>query len=368
MRDSMIAFTLDAMAKCGLGVEAHAFADPAGPMRTNVDLFLGKKRPGSRAMFKVLFMLALPAVGKWLKLSFLNAESSRFLVDVIRRTLEHRRRHGERRGDFIDLCKDALESVHGKGGEGKENEDENENDDSDDLQFERDAAVRPSSPVHSQFGADEVEAYLIANAFVLFFAGFDTSSNVLANMMYYLAKNPEVQERAHAEVAGLLDERGEGAPLDYAAVHSLGYLDMVVHETLRMFPLINLERVCVRDYELPGTGFTVPEGMLVQVPAAQMMQDERFFPNPAAFNPEHFSAEARAARSPYAFLGFGQGPRNCVGMRFALTAVKVAAIKTLARYRVVPSARTVDRLVPDPKLTGTVPIGGVFLKVESRGE
>ena len=53
-------------------------------------------------------------------------------------------------------------------------------------------------------------------------------------------------------------------------------------------------------------------------------QDERYYPNPHQFNPDNFSKEARQSRSPYTFLGFGQGPRACIGMRFALLEAKVA--------------------------------------------
>jgi cytochrome P450 len=52
-----------------------------------------------------------------------------------------------------------------------------------------------------------------------------------------------------------------------------------------------------------------------------IMKDERFFENPEKFDPENFSPEKKSERSPYTFLAFGQGPRNCIGMRFALLQV-----------------------------------------------
>ncbi len=39
----------------------------------------------------------------------------------------------------------------------------------------------------------------------------------------------------------------------------------VVNEALRVYPLTFVERLCVKDYKVPGTNFVVPKGMLVQI-------------------------------------------------------------------------------------------------------
>ena len=55
------------------------------------------------------------------------------------------------------------------------------------------------------------------------------------------------------------------------------------------------------------------------------MKESALFPNPDVFDPDNFSPEAKANRSPYANLILGQGPRNCIGMSFGLLQVRDSA-------------------------------------------
>jgi len=96
------------------------------------------------------------------------------------------------------------------------------------------------------------------------------------------------------------------------------------------------------------------------------MRDAKFFENPKEFNPDNFSAESKAKRNPYAYMGFGQGPRNCIGMRFALLQVKTAIIRLIANYEIVEGNKTVQELIPDPFSRSFMPKGGIWLKIKQR--
>ena len=86
---------------------------------------------------------------------------------------------------------------------------------------------------------------------------------------------------------------------DYSTIMNLPYLDMVLHETLRMHPaLSHLERHCTKDYKIPGSDVVIKAGEDVQINVIGIHTDEQYFPNPGQFNPENFSKKSKASRSP----------------------------------------------------------------------
>ena len=53
-----------------------------------------------------------------------------------------------------------------------------------------------------------------------------------------------------------------------------------------------------------------------------------------------FTPEEKAKRHPCAYLPFGHGPRNCIGMRFALLEVKMALIAIVQKYKIALAPET----------------------------
>merc|ERR1711872_769744 len=94
--------------------------------------------------------------------------------------------------------------------------------------------------------------------------------------------------------------------------------------------------------------------------------DPEYFPNPTLFNPDNFSKEAKASRSPYTFLGFGQGPRACIGMRFTLLEAKLGLAAVLHKVSFERCEKTQDDLEIDPRSTLGYVKGGLWAKVVKR--
>ena len=71
------------------------------------------------------------------------------------------------------------------------------------------------------------------------------------------------------------------------------------------------------DYHLTEMNFTVPKGMHIQIGGIGIMREQKYYKNPLHFDPESHFEDDSGSLYPSSFMAFGQGPRNCIGMRFA---------------------------------------------------
>jgi len=83
---------------------------------------------------------------------------------------------------------------------------------------------------------------------------------------------------------------------------------------MRLYPpALRIERLCTKDYPIPGTDCVIPKGNLVAIAAEGIHSDPKHYPDPTKFDIERFSTENKAKRNPYSYMPFGIGPRNCIG-------------------------------------------------------
>lgn len=87
-------------------------------------------------------------------------------------------------------------------------------------------------------------------------------------------------------------------------------------ETLRKYPSAFLTfRKATEDYKIPGSKHVIKKGEQVIIPNIAIQNDPQFWNNPEHFDPDRFTAEETAKRPNLSFIPFGEGPRNCIGMR-----------------------------------------------------
>ena len=162
-------------------------------------------------------------------------------------------------------------------------------------------------------------------------AAHDTLASSLSALIYFLAFNPDWQERLREEMKALGLARGE--PLPYELIDALPLTEMAFNESMRLFPPVPATRRCaMRDTEFGG--FRIPRGTRVVVNPLCTQRMPEVWPDPETFDPLRFSDEAVRARHKYAFTPFGGGAHMCLGQRFAYLQAKCFAYHLLSTAEV----------------------------------
>ncbi|XP_014652559.1 PREDICTED: cytochrome P450 3A12-like [Ceratotherium simum simum] len=210
-------------------------------------------------------------------------------------------------------------------------------------------------------GAALSDLEFVAQSIIFIFAGYKTTSSSLSFLIYILAIHCDVQQKLQEDIDATFPNK---APPTYDTLVQMEYLDMVLKESLRLFPIAGrIERVYKKNMEISRV--FIPKGTVVMVPTFALPQASEFWPEPEEFHPKRFSKENKDSINPYLYLLFGTGPRNCIGMRFAIMNMKLAVIRMLQNFSFKPCKETQIPLKLGPQ--GLIqPQKPIVLKVESR--
>jgi cytochrome P450 len=195
-----------------------------------------------------------------------------------------------------------------------------------------------TDPEYKRLGITEETA--IAVAFEFFLASYEGVRTTLSLLTYQLAMEPEIQTRLLEELDAALDRNG--GRVSSETVSELPFMTACLSETLRFRPsFYRLDRVCAKDWEY--NGIRVKKGMLVMFPLYAVHQDPLQYSEPEIYDPDRFMPEKKEKIDPYALLSFGQGPRACIGQRFAYDMLKVVLAHYLKEFRIERRVDTVFR-------------------------
>ncbi|XP_062700047.1 cytochrome P450 4d2-like [Aedes albopictus] len=168
------------------------------------------------------------------------------------------------------------------------------------------------------------------------FAGHDTTASAITFLLYVMAKYPEVQQKVYEEAVSVLGDSIE-TPITLSALNDLKYLDLVVKESLRMFPPVPyISRSTIKEVELSGCNIPVDTNITVGI--YNMHHNPKYFPEPEKFIPERFEAERGVEKQhPYAYVPFSAGSRNCIGQKFAQYEIKskISKVVRLCRMELI---------------------------------
>ncbi|CAL1287241.1 unnamed protein product [Larinioides sclopetarius] len=270
------AFTMDVIANAAFGTQIDSHNDPQNPFVQHV-----KKMVDGFSLITMILALNAP---DWFwkfvptNLNPVRIDKEHFFRNITMSVIQQRKESGRRYNDLLQIMIDAAyEANQAELTELAEDETD---------RFGSIISDGTASSTQKYKSLSEIE--LLAQCVLLFFVGYETTSSNLTFCAYSLATNPEWQEKLIKEVDEAFEKHSE---MSYDAVRDMKILDAVISETLRMHP---------------------PLAMFLEAPK----------------HPQ------------YAYIPFGMGPRNCLGMRFALLEIKICLSTILRHFRIKPHSST----------------------------
>jgi len=244
------------------------------------------------------FLVALPKAELFLGLPFPRLrrfrQARKRLDEIVYQMIDEHRTGGVDRGDLLSMLLEARDEETGEGMSDEQIRDE---------------------------------------AMTIFLAGYETMANALTWTWYCLSQNPKAEARMHEEIDSVL----KGRVPEFADLPNLKYVEMVMAETMRLYPPAwIMGRKAIDDFDLGP--YHLPAGSSVFMSQYIMHRNPEYFPDPERFNPARFTTEAKANRPRFAYFPFGGGARQCIGESFAWMegVLLLATIAQQWKFRLVP--------------------------------
>ncbi|XP_039312861.1 probable cytochrome P450 6a14 [Solenopsis invicta] len=325
-------YTTDVIMSTAFGVKSNCIEESNNQYR------IQRKKYFGITPIKVALIFYMPQVMNFLSIPATPPSVTKFYINMFRENVEYRKAHHIVRHDFMNLLIQLM--------------------DRDFVDPEDNKTIINESSNITKLTMEEAAA----QSFIFFAAGFETSATTMTFALYELAQQHDIQDKTRNEIDEVLTKHGE---LTYDAVNDMTYLQKVISETLRKYPPVSiLNRICTKEIELPN--FRVPKGTLITIPLLELHRDLSIYQDPDKFDPERFNADEIKERHPYAYMPFGEGPRNCIGLRFGYLQVKVGLLSLLSKYKFKLHSRTAVPLTFYEGALVLQPKSGVHLIIEPR--
>ncbi|KAF5308637.1 hypothetical protein FQR65_LT06098 [Abscondita terminalis] len=320
-------FTMDVVASCAVGLKAESFKYENTEFRTMAERILS---PSFFTNLKLYFLFALPSLAKFLKLKFVPDDAANYFRKLVNQTIKYREEENIVRHDFLNNMQDIKLSL------GTDN-----------------------------FTNEDITIHLVG----FFMDGFETSSVVLSHALYELAANPVYQEILKREIEEVLDNCGK---FDYYTLRDMDFLNRFLDESLRLHPAdMFISKICTETITFPsptgkGPGVVIEPGTVVVIPIHSLHYDPQYYPDPERFDPDRFTKENKTRHVKGTYLPFSDGPRICLGQKFALGQIRAAIVNIVQNFEIRVNKRTIQPLQIDPTSTLVAAKGGIWLDFYNR--
>ncbi|KAL9879088.1 putative cytochrome P450 28d1 isoform 1-T1 [Glossina fuscipes fuscipes] len=325
-KDLALRFTAESLSDCILGIKANSFSrSSALPITENVRKFA----ENNTAFIVFSIMVGLfPKILSFYKAKFFPHDCETFFMDLMSKAYNLRIQDNTNRPDILNYL---LE-------------------------------------IKNLYKLPEVNMYSHIMTFLI--DGLDTTATVIAHCLLMLAFETECQDKLYKEIMEAATENGK---LSFEKLNSLPYLDACIHECLRIYPPgLWATKCCTKAYKISnknGSCLHIRKGETILIPIYGIHHDSHYYAEPEKFRPERFLMRQNSVRyykNKGQYLGFGDGPRICLGMNFALMQCKGAVSALIRNFNVKANTKTKSSYKLDAKCFLASHHGGVWLNFQKR--
>ncbi|KAF0760913.1 putative cytochrome P450 6a13 [Aphis craccivora] len=191
IREMMAKYSTDVIGSCAFGLKLDAINDPDSEFRKH-----GKNvfQPSLRSKIRVAVIFMQPSLLSIFRVHHYSHRTIRFFHDAFKQTIEYREKHNEDRKDFVQHLMKARE----------------------------DLVLNPNLKPEEKF----TEMDIVANAYILFIAGFETVSTSMSFCMYELALRKDVQDKVRKEILEVKSKYN--GQMNSECLNELHYMGMVI--------------------------------------------------------------------------------------------------------------------------------------------
>ncbi|XP_055551511.1 probable cytochrome P450 28a5 isoform X2 [Wyeomyia smithii] len=323
-RELAAKFTTNAVSSCIFAVDAQSFSHEKPEIR---EMSRRLMEHSFMSFIQFLFVGAFPKIANMLNVGIVSKSVEKFFTKLMAQAIQHRTSATEKPVDYLDF----LINLQNR----------------------------------KQLSALDMAAHGVT----FFLDGLETSSSAISFVLYELARNPSIQQRLREE---LLHATNVDGTISYDTLLDLPYLDQVLNEALRLWPPgAFMSKRCTEPIDLDLTSnqnVRIEKGVCAIINIWSIHRDPDYYNDPLTFDPDRFHPET-GGTGPYrekgCFIPFGEGPRQCLGMRFARMQVKRGIYEVIKNFKLTLDPKTRIPLQIDPKQFLTVALGGIWLKFEA---
>ena len=158
----------------------------------------------------------------------------------------------------------------------------------------------------------------------LLLAAHDTTTSTLTSSIHFLAGNKYYQNKVKTESSTL-------SKTDISDLKNGIIGEALFNEAIRKYPPVPFSpRWVVRDAELDG--YEIPKNTYIAAGPLVLHNDERYWEDPLAFNPERFEDPTITHEAYFPFAG---GAHTCLGKFFASYLFKNVVYKLVDNFQVI---------------------------------